>query len=112
MNTLEDIQKINNDYYIRAGLILQEGGHNGDENTAKRAEICFTEGLEKLKALKLSAYDRHNIRLLRNAFELGVKFTKALQRGRNQKAERLANESAQYAHRYNSFIISRNGSDE
>jgi len=107
LHTLEDIEKINKEHYIRAGLVLTEGGHNSDPSTAKRAEECFSEGLTKLKSLKLSAYDRQNIRLLRNAYELGVKFTRELQRGRFKKAEQLAEKSAQYAHRYNAIITAR-----
>lgn len=107
MHTLKDIERINRDYYIQAGLILQEGGRNNDITAAKRAEECFTEGLSKLKALKLSAYDRQNIRLLRKAFEYGFKLTKELQKGRYKKAERLAKESAQFAQRYNEFITAR-----
>lgn len=107
MNTLKDIEQIIKDYFLRAGLILHAGGSNHDFTAAKRAEDCFSKGLAKLKALKLSSYDRHNLRLLRKAFELGIKCTKELQRGRLKQAERLADESAQYAQSYRSFVLTR-----
>lgn len=107
MNNKKDIKKIVEDHYVKAGQILEQGGQAGDLTASKRAEECFAEGLTKLKALKLSAYDRQNLRLLRKSFEQGVKFTRELQRGRLEKAEILADESADYANRYNAFLISR-----
>jgi len=107
LNNKKDIKRIVEDHYIKAGQILEAGGQAGDLTASKRAEDCFAEGLSKLKSLKLSAYDRQNLRLLRKAFEQGVKFTRELQKGNNEKAEIIAEESTDYANRYNAFLISR-----
>lgn len=109
LHTLKDIEKINNDYIVRAGLVLQAGGFSNDESAAKRAEEIFSEGLKKLKALKLSAQDRKDIGMLYNAIEFSIKATRELQRGKGKKAEHLMTKATQYAHRYIKAINQRFG---
>src|SRR5699024_6685453 len=107
MHDLKDIKRIVENYYVEAGHILETGGYNHDFTAAKVAEEHFSEGLRQLKSLKLSPGNRRNIRLIRNAFELGIKFSKALQRRQLQKAELLAEQSADYAQQYNAAVLAR-----
>lgn len=105
MNTLLDVQKIVNNHLATGGIILSEGAKNKDFSAAKRAEECFSEGLAKLKALKLSREDRHNIRLLRNAFESSIASTKALQRNQIDKSMRFNMQASDYAKRYLASLL-------
>lgn len=100
MDTMEDIQKIISNYLVR-------GGNYTQENSPEQAEKCFTEGLAKLKALKLSREDRHNFRLLRNAFECSIDSAKTRQKGRIDKSIKLSDKAIDYASRYRASILAR-----
>lgn len=104
---LQEIQKIVTEHLVRGGNILEYGGKNRDIGASKRAEDCFSEGLTKLKRLKLSPENRRNIRLLRNAFEYAIKSTKALRKGRNEKARAYMDQSSEYGYKYRDAVIAR-----
>lgn len=111
MNTLLDVQKIVTNHLAKGGIILSDGAKNKDFSAAKRAEECFSEGLAKLKALKLSREDRYGMRLLRNAFEASIASTKALQCNQIDKSMRLNMQASDYAKRYLASLLKRSKSE-
>nr|WP_144922339.1 hypothetical protein [Paenibacillus bovis] len=104
MNDLADVKRIVEQYLVKGGQILE----NATELSApKQVEQLWTEGLSKLDSLKLSADDRRNFRLLRQAFKSAIRAAQALQKGQFRKAESLTEEYIDYSQRYNAAFISR-----
>src|SRR5699024_23170 len=97
VNDLQDVQKIIDDYVVKGGQALTDAA---EEGAAKQAEDIFTEGLAKLKALKLSPEDRYNFSLLRKTFECFIACAKSHQKKNHRKAIIQAQEGTMYAQRY------------
>lgn len=106
---MQELEKLAQDHIVRGGQILEYACENRDAQAIKRAEDCLTEGLTKLKKMKLSPQNRQNIRLLRNAIEFAIKSTKALQKGQYGKAGELMQKASDYGNKYAAAVIARAG---
>ena len=104
MNDLADVKRIVEQYLVKGGQILENATELSE---AKQAEQIWTDGLAKLKSLKLAPEDRYNLRLLRNAFETSIKAARALQKGQYHKAEMLTGEASDFGQRYSAYVIAR-----
>lgn len=104
MHSYKDILEIVENNLTKGGQVIENMTELDD---AKKAEKLFTDGLSKLKALKLPRAERRDLQLLERAFEESIKMTQAIQKVQVKKAQQYANNTVKFANKYNSAVRRR-----